>query len=131
MSTLGASRYVSLTTFRSNGEGVPTAVWVVDAGDELWVTTRLHSHKVARLRADPRVTVAECDIRGGNVGTPVGGSAVVDETAATRARLDALMEEKYGERFREMRAAASARPVKPESVALRITLDGPRDGASA
>jgi PPOX class probable F420-dependent enzyme len=105
---------------------VPTAVWVVDSSSELWVTTRLESYKVARLRADPRVTVVECDIRGvvAEGAVPVAGTAVVDTSASTRAELDALMEEKYGERFREMRAAASARPVKPESVALRITLDG-------
>ena len=126
MSSLGAARYISLTTFRANGEGVPTAVWVVDAPGELWVTTRLGSYKVARLHADPRVTVVECDIRGvvAEGAVPVAGTAVVDTSAATRAQLDALMEEKYDERFRQMRAAASARIPRPESVALRITLDG-------
>ena len=124
MDSLGAARYISLTTYRSSGVGVATPVWVVESSGELWVTTRAGSYKVARLGVDPRVTVATCDIRGGNLGVPVAGTAVVDASASTRAVLDALMEEKYGERFREMRAAASARAVRPESVALRITLDG-------
>jgi PPOX class probable F420-dependent enzyme len=124
VTSLGASRYLLLTTFRRTGVGVPTAVWVVSDGDELVVTTRLGSGKVKRIRNDPTVTLMACDIRG--VVSPdavaVPATAIIDDTPATRARLDALMEEKYDERFREMRAAASAREVPPVSVALRITL---------
>jgi PPOX class probable F420-dependent enzyme len=124
MTSLGAARYILLTTFRRTGVGVPTPVWFVVDGDELVVTTRLGSGKVKRLRNNPEVTLVECDIRG--VVSPdarvLPATAVIDSSPETRARLDALMEEKYDERFREMRAAASAREVPPVSVALRITL---------
>ncbi|MFE7602076.1 PPOX class F420-dependent oxidoreductase [Streptomyces sp. NPDC057494] len=58
------SRYVSLTTFRKNGTGVPTPVWHAVEGDELYVVSRDDAWKVKRLRNDPRVEVAVCDMRG-------------------------------------------------------------------
>ncbi|MFD3948019.1 PPOX class F420-dependent oxidoreductase [Streptomyces sp. NPDC058579] len=61
---LRRGRYVSLTTFRKNGTGVPTAVWYAVDGDELYAWTRTDSWKVKRLRNDPRTVVAVCDVRG-------------------------------------------------------------------
>ncbi|MEU8764630.1 PPOX class F420-dependent oxidoreductase [Streptomyces sp. NPDC048659] len=57
-------RYVSLTTFRANGTGVATPVWYAVDGDELYAWTRTDSWKVKRLRRDPRVVAAVCDVRG-------------------------------------------------------------------
>ncbi|MFI7005336.1 PPOX class F420-dependent oxidoreductase [Streptomyces sp. NPDC050145] len=61
---LSRGRYVSLTTFRKDGTPVATPVWFAVEGDELYVWTRIDSWKVKRLRRDPRVVVAACDVRG-------------------------------------------------------------------
>ncbi|MFF5786006.1 PPOX class F420-dependent oxidoreductase [Streptomyces sp. NPDC012693] len=61
---LRRGRYVSLTTYRKNGTGVATPVWYAVDGAELYVWTRSDSWKVRRLRNDPRVVVAVCDVRG-------------------------------------------------------------------
>ncbi|MFE9136487.1 PPOX class F420-dependent oxidoreductase [Streptomyces sp. NPDC007355] len=61
---LRRGRYVSLTTYRKNGTGVATPVWYAVDGAELYVWTRSDSWKVKRLRNDPRVVVAVCDVRG-------------------------------------------------------------------
>ncbi|WP_086826278.1 PPOX class F420-dependent oxidoreductase [Streptomyces sp. NRRL B-24572] len=61
---LRRGRYVSLTTFRKNGTGVATPVWYAVEGSALYVWTRSDSWKVKRLRNDPRVEVAVCDLRG-------------------------------------------------------------------
>ncbi|MFD9612571.1 PPOX class F420-dependent oxidoreductase [Streptomyces sp. NPDC004288] len=58
------SRYISLTTFRKNGTGVPTPVWHAVEGDQLFVLSRDDAWKIKRLRNDPRVEVAVCDLRG-------------------------------------------------------------------
>ncbi|MEE1815627.1 PPOX class F420-dependent oxidoreductase [Streptomyces sp. SP18ES09] len=58
------SRYISLTTFRKNGTGVPTPVWHAVEGDRLFVLSRDDAWKIKRLRNDPRVEVAVCDLRG-------------------------------------------------------------------
>ncbi|MFE0700303.1 PPOX class F420-dependent oxidoreductase [Streptomyces sp. NPDC058872] len=61
---LRRGRYISLTTFRKNGTGVATPVWYEVEGSELYVWTRSDSWKVKRLRNDPRVEFALCDLRG-------------------------------------------------------------------
>ncbi|MDV9188769.1 PPOX class F420-dependent oxidoreductase [Streptomyces sp. SR27] len=61
---LRRGRYVSLTTYRKNGTGVATPVWYAVEGSELYAWTRSDSWKVKRLRNDPRVVVAVCDVRG-------------------------------------------------------------------
>ncbi|MFJ8660795.1 PPOX class F420-dependent oxidoreductase [Streptomyces sp. NPDC093795] len=73
---LRRGRYVSLTTYRKNGTGVATPVWYAVDGAELYVWTRSDSWKVKRLRNDPRVTVAVCDMRG-NI--PEGAEHVAGE----------------------------------------------------
>ncbi|MFE0648312.1 PPOX class F420-dependent oxidoreductase [Streptomyces sp. NPDC059534] len=61
---LRRGRYVSLTTFRKDGTAVATPVWYAVEGSELYAWTRTDSWKVKRLRNDPRVVVAVCDVRG-------------------------------------------------------------------
>lgn len=61
---LGQEKFVSLTTFRRNGEGVVTPVWVARDGDALIVTTPEGSGKVKRLRRDTRVLLRPCNRRG-------------------------------------------------------------------
>ncbi len=64
-------RYLSLETFRKNGQGVRTPVWF--AGDSpapgatppaLVVYTIENTGKVKRIRNNPRVRIAPCDARG-------------------------------------------------------------------
>jgi hypothetical protein len=63
-STIHGQKYISLGTFRKNGEKVATPVWFGDEGDKLYVMTISSSGKVKRLRNNPKVTVAACTIRG-------------------------------------------------------------------
>ena len=57
-------KYISLTTFRKNGQGVPTPVWFGEENDKLYVMTRGTMVKTKRIRNNPKVTVAPCTIRG-------------------------------------------------------------------
>ncbi len=58
-------RYVSLTTFRRNGNAVSTPVWVAPlGGGRAGFTTSSDSGKVKRLRNNPKVTLRPCDMRG-------------------------------------------------------------------
>jgi PPOX class probable F420-dependent enzyme len=69
-------KYLSLETFRKNGEGVKTPVWFVtdpaanlDSSDaKLYVYTTGDSGKVKRIRNDSRVRVAPCNARGSLLG---------------------------------------------------------------
>ncbi|WP_156725479.1 PPOX class F420-dependent oxidoreductase [Streptomyces apocyni] len=98
---LGRSRYVSLTTYRRDGTGVATPVWVVREGDELYVWTKSDSWKVKRLRRDNRIAVTACDVRGRvREGAPSaeGTGRLLDATELPRLRK--LLARKYGWQFR-------------------------------
>ena len=57
-------KYISLTTFRKNGSGVPTPVWFGEQDDKLYVMTISTMGKVKRIRNNAQVRVAPCTIRG-------------------------------------------------------------------
>ncbi|MGV9743546.1 PPOX class F420-dependent oxidoreductase [Rhodococcus zopfii] len=90
-----AAKYVLLSTFRKNGTAVPTAVWAVADGDRLLVWTATGSHKVTRLRRDPRITLAVCDARGKPRSGAVPGTATVLDDAGTEHSRAAIIG-KYG-----------------------------------
>jgi PPOX class probable F420-dependent enzyme len=125
LSQLGNEPFVSLTTFRRSGEGVPTPVWVARDGDALIVLTPEESHKVGRIRRDPHVRL-EPSTRTGRV---KGGGPLIDGTAAVIAdpadteRLRGLIKRKYGAEYRVTMAIERlfARRLKPR-VVLRITV---------
>jgi hypothetical protein len=61
---LGSEKYLLLTTYRKDGRGVPTPLWVVPDGAGLMVWTPAGTGKVKRIRNNGRVTVQACDFRG-------------------------------------------------------------------
>ena len=125
LSQLGNEPFVSLTTFRRSGEGVPTPVWVARDGDALIVLTPEESHKVGRVRRDPHIRLAP-SCRTGRVkdgGPLVDGTAAVVADPAETERLRGLIKRKYGTEYRVTMAIERlfARRRKPR-VILRITV---------
>lgn len=101
-SLVAASDFVSLATFRKNGEPVATPVWIAADGEDLVVTTEINTGKVKRLRNDTRVTMQPCSRMGkvepdAPVVTAVGS---LDASAAGTASADAALRAKYGVQFR-------------------------------
>jgi hypothetical protein len=92
---LGSEKYVLLTTFRRDGRGVPTALWVLPDGDGLAFWTPRDSGKVKRIRNGGRVTVAACDLRGNPRGAALPGMARLGD-AADRKHFGRLLARKYG-----------------------------------
>ena len=87
-------RYISLETFKKNGAGVKTPVWfVLDAG-KFYAYTEAGSWKVKRIRNNPRVRIAPCDLRGNVTGDWIEGRARIisgeEEKVANR-----LLDQKY------------------------------------
>jgi PPOX class probable F420-dependent enzyme len=116
--------FISLTTFRKSGEGVPTTVWVGQDGDALLVTTPRGSGKVKRLRRDARVEMVPSS-RFGKVDddTPsVAGLGEILDDDAARERCNAVMVEKYGLEYRVMMGLEKlGRKGDDNRVILRIT----------
>jgi PPOX class probable F420-dependent enzyme len=90
-----SEKYLSLETFRKNGQGVPTPVWfVLHPNGAFYVYTEADSWKVKRIRNTSRVRIAPSDVRGNVKGDWVEAKAVIvggdEERDANR-----LLDEKY------------------------------------
>jgi PPOX class probable F420-dependent enzyme len=57
-------KYLSLITFRKSGTAVPTPVWFAEADGKIYMMTRSDSGKYKRIRNNPEVRIAPCNIRG-------------------------------------------------------------------
>jgi len=68
-------KYISLTTFRKTGVGVPTPVWFGEQNEKIYVMTRHDMGKAKRIRNNPGVKVAPCTIRGKVTGPEISATA--------------------------------------------------------
>ena len=93
-------RYINLATFRRNGRAVETPVWFAARNGKLYVFTSGTAGKVKRLRANPRIRIAPCDVRGGLKGEWIEGTCRrVDQPTTVEAAYAALLR-KYGLQMR-------------------------------
>jgi len=126
---LASARYLSLTTQRRDGRSVATPVWFVVDDDRLLVWTDADSGKVKRIRVNPRVQVAACDVRGGIRGRSVPGAARVLDDEAERY-VHQLLRKKHKvlkpalDIWHTFTRAVLRRPA-PASAYLEIRLDTP------
>jgi PPOX class probable F420-dependent enzyme len=80
-------KYISLTTFRKTGVGVPTPVWFGEENGKLYVMTRGDMGKAKRIRNNPQVKVAPCTIRGKITGPEFPATArILPQEEHARAR---------------------------------------------
>lgn len=92
---LHGQEFMNLTTFRKNGQPVPTPVWFAQAGDSLYVMTVDNTGKIKRVRNSSRVQVGPSDRRGTPTGPLAEGTARILPSAEAR-RANALLNQKYG-----------------------------------
>ena len=82
MEELDKARYILLTTFKRDGSPVSSPVWITGSGGTYEFTTGERAWKTRRLRADPRVRVQACSMRGrvkpGSVEYSGSGEILVD-----------------------------------------------------
>jgi uncharacterized protein len=87
-------KYISLETFKKNGQGVKTPVWFVVHDNAFYVYTEADSWKVKRVRNSPRVRIAVCSIRGDIRGPWLDATASLVE-GEERLVADRLLDRKY------------------------------------
>jgi uncharacterized protein len=90
-------KYLSLETFRKSGEGVRTPVWFAaekDGAAVLYIYTIGETGKVKRIRNNPRVRIAPCDMRGNVTGEFVEGRVEILSGVAA-AHATQLLNRKY------------------------------------
>ncbi|WP_329319647.1 MULTISPECIES: PPOX class F420-dependent oxidoreductase [unclassified Streptomyces] len=120
LDTLASGKFLLITSYRKNGTGVPTPVWVVRDGDALCAWTVADSWKVKRIRNRSDVLVGPCDVRGNPTGEQVPATAeIVDPT--TTARYRGMIARKYGILGRLTLFGSRLRRGPEGTVGLRIT----------
>jgi PPOX class probable F420-dependent enzyme len=124
LASIADERFVSRTTFRKTGEGVPTPVWIARDGDALIVTTPDGTGKVKRLRNDDRVELRPSD-RMGKVADDapiVASRAEIVDTDEARVSQERVFLAKYRLEYRIfMFIERLGKKGKKKRVSLRIT----------
>jgi len=96
---LAAEQYVSLMTFRRNGLGVATPIWIAPIDGKLYAVTDRRSAKMKRLRVTDRIRLAACDVLGNVRGESADGRSRTIEDPVVVKRAVAALSRKYGWRF--------------------------------
>src|SRR2546425_7793073 len=122
LSQFAGKKYINIETYRKTGDPVRTPVWFVEENGELFVRTDSDAGKIKRIRNNPRVRVAICDMRGSIKGAWVHGEARTVDTESTK-RVFSLLKKKYGTFYRIIRFAErfSRSKAKPIGLAIRIS----------
>jgi uncharacterized protein len=118
-SPYAGQKYINLVTFRKSGQGVATPVWFAEDGDVLFVYTLAEAGKVKRIRNNPRVRVAPCDMRGRVRGPWAEATARILEGEEAR-RAESLLNAKYGWQKRLLGFFARFRPRPRAYLAIRM-----------
>ncbi|ACU39525.1 PPOX class F420-dependent oxidoreductase [Actinosynnema pretiosum subsp. pretiosum] len=118
---LAEGKYLLLTTFRKNGDGVPTPVWFAGEGRTAFVWTVAESGKVKRIRRSGDVLVGPCDVRGNPLGESVPARAELVDVAETDRVRERIIR-KYGVIGRLTILGSKLRRGKKGTVGIKITL---------
>jgi PPOX class probable F420-dependent enzyme len=117
------AEYISLRSYKRDGTPVDTPVWCAPLHGKLVVFTLRDSYKVARIKRDPRVQVAVCDVRGKLLGPWAEGTCVaVERGAGEETEAYAALIAKYGWKMRMGNFFSGLVGRKRRRVVLAITL---------
>ena len=93
--SLESEKYISLETYRKNGDSVRTPVWFVIKEGQVLVVTRDQTGKIKRLRHTQKVRFASCTIKGKVTGEWISGTATILDEEETKHAVK-LRDKKYG-----------------------------------
>jgi uncharacterized protein len=118
---LAGEKYINLESYRKNGQGVRTPVWFVESssGDTsiLYVRTSDDTGKYKRIRNNPSVQIAPCNIRGSVKGEWVKGEARIT-SEEEKMKAFKMLEKKYGMIYKMTRMFMSGKNYV--AIAIRI-----------
>jgi PPOX class probable F420-dependent enzyme len=122
LSQFAGKKHISLETYRKTGDPARTPVWFVEENGELFVRTDSDTGKIKRIRNNPRVRIATCNMRGTVKGTWIDAEARMIEPESSE-HIFSLLRKKYGMPYRLMRFAErfSRSKSKPVGLAIRIS----------
>lgn len=120
LSRLSKFKYINIETFRKNGTGVRTPIWFVVYQGLIYFRTDAKSGKVKRIRNNPHLRIAPCDIRGNVKGNWSDGN-VSFAGSAESSIVYSMIDKKYGFVATLIRIFNKIRHTNP--VVIAIVLD--------
>ena len=90
-----SEKYISVETYKKNGDSVRTPVWFTIKDNQIFVVTRDQTGKVKRLKNNTQVKIATCKIKGSIKGKWVSGVAEILDEGKTKEAVK-RRDKKYG-----------------------------------
>jgi PPOX class probable F420-dependent enzyme len=87
-------KYISLITYKKNGDPIATQVWFVEADEKLYVVTLQGRYKFKRIKNNPSVKIAPASMRGKPRGDYLDGTARILSDAESKP-IVVLFKKKY------------------------------------
>jgi len=119
MSQFTESKYKNIETYKKNGSGVRTPVWFIIHQGLIYFRTDKKSGKVKRLKNNPHVKIAPCDIRG-NVKNEWLDRKVHFANSEESAIVYAMIGKKYGVKAKLVRIVNNIRGKRPLVLAILL-----------
>jgi PPOX class probable F420-dependent enzyme len=120
--SLADERYINLESFKKDGNGVKTPVWCAPLDGKIVVFSEGEAFKVKRVRRNPKVRVAKCDVRGKVLGPWSDGTCVIVQDRAHAERAYAALRKKYGLQMRVLDFFSGLVGKKEKRAVLEISL---------
>lgn len=114
--------FLSLETYRKNGETIKSPMWFAQDNDALYLWTMADTSKVKRIRNNPNVNVAPCKRMGEVTGEWMTAHATIDDSPIMVAQVEALLLKKIGLFFRLFRLIDAIRDRQKNSHRICIKL---------
>jgi PPOX class probable F420-dependent enzyme len=120
LSNLSNFKYINIETFKKTGSGVRTPIWFIIYQGIVYFRTDSKSGKVKRIRNNPHVMIAPCDIRGNLRGIWYDGKAKFADSKESSI-VFSMIDKKYGFLTALIRSFNKIRGTN--SIAMAIVLD--------
>jgi PPOX class probable F420-dependent enzyme len=114
--------FLSLETYRKNGETIKSPMWFAQDNDALYLWTMADSSKVKRIRNNPHVNIAPCKRMGEVTGEWMTAHATIDDSPIMVAQVEAMLLKKIGLFFRIFRFIDAIRDRQKNSQRICIKL---------
>lgn len=97
---LDQAEYINLRSYKRDGAAIDTPVWCAPLDSKLVIFTLRETYKVKRVQRNPKVQVAQCDVRGKLFGPWHDATCNVVDDSERERRAYAALTEKYGWKMR-------------------------------
>lgn len=114
--------FLSLETYRKNGETIKSPMWFAQDNDALYLWTMADTSKVKRIRNNPHVNIAPCKRMGEVTGEWMTAHATINDSPIMVAQVEAMLLKKIGLFFRIFRFIDAIRDRQKNSHRICIKL---------